>query len=223
MSIETLLTLGLATAILVLAALLRLLVLGAARLGLRLSGRRAWWLEKPRRERAERAERPQRAALWPRLARGARSATAALGFLVSGVVEGLGIAVVGLARGADRTGAALAPRLRGASRSSASAADAAAAWLGPRLGSAAATSRRALASGVARVKPAVVLAIATVQHVAQLVVDRTRAWVNEREAERSARPGEATSSGDGPRVIDLDRDFDPLTDDFPEDRIGSSV
>lgn len=227
MSIETLLTLGVAAAILVVAALLRVVILGVVRIGLRLSGRRIWWLERSRRwdaaEDTDRPKRPERARLWPRIVRGARSAASAVAFLVSGTIEGLGIMVVGLARGADALGVALAPRLRGGFRTSAGSAAAATAWLGPRLREAGRRTASVTGSALARVKPAIVLAIATLQHLVLALAGRTRAWIQQHEVERSARPGEPTSAGDGPRVIDLDHDFDPLTDDFPEDRIGSSV
>lgn len=223
MSLETLLTLGATTGILVLAALLRFVVLGIVRLGLRLSGRQVWWLQRTPRERATGRDLRERRPLWPRVVRGARSAAAASWFLVAGVAEGLGIAAVGLARGSVRLGAAVATGVRGALDTSADAAVSTTAWLGPRLRRAGRRSRRVVGAGISRVKPAVVLTVATVQHFSTLLAARAEAWLQEHQAERSARPGEPTAAGGGPRVIDLDRDFDPLTDDFPEDRIGSSA
>ncbi len=223
MGIETLVTLGVAIAILVLAALLRFVVLGIVRLGLRLSGRHPWRLQRAPRERAPGEHRRERPPLWPRVVRGARAVAAASQFLVQGVVEGLGIAVVGLARGAGRLGAGLATAIQRASQTSAHAAVSITAWVGPGLRLAARRSRRLLGGALSRVKPAIVLSLATVQHFSSVLAARARAWLEEHQAERSARPGEPASPGGGPRVIDLDRDFDPLTDDFPEDRIGSSV
>lgn len=220
MSIETLLTLGVAAAILLLAAVLRFVILGSIRLALRITGTEVPWLQKPPRTGSG---GPKRAPLAPRLARGGRSAAAGLAYTGSAFVDGLRITAAAVVHAASAVAAWASPRLRGASRSSRAAVAAAGRDLRPRVRQAARRSATSLTSLPARLKPAFVVTVATVQHLARLVAQRTRTWVQEHEAERKARPGEPTSAGEGPRVIDLQRDFDPLTDDFPEDRIGSPL
>lgn len=227
MSIETLLTLVVAAAILVLAAVLRFVVLGSIRMALRISGVQVEWLQKPAPGTSDKRER---ARVAPSVARGLRSAAAAVGYIGRAFVEGLRIGAAGIARGAAGIArgavafaAWLSPWMRDASRSSTRTVASAGRRVGPVVRQASRRSVLAVRSVRDRLKPSFVVAVATVQHLARLILERARSWIQEHEAERSARPGEPTSAGGGPRVIDLDRDFDPLTDEFPEDRIGSSV
>lgn len=224
MSIETLLTLGLATAILVVAAILRFVVLGVARLGLRLSGRDVPWLQKPHREQApEEAPRRSHNPIRPRLGRAGHKLAGEAAFLASAFAEGLTIAAVGTAREARSLVGTLTGAARSGGGTTGAAVTASAAAVAPKASDALATARHSTASALRRIKPAFVIAVATVQHLGALAISRVRGWVEQQQEERSLRPGEPTASGDGPRVIDLDREFDPLTDDFPEDRVGSSV
>ena len=223
MSIETLLTIGLALAILVVAAVLRFLILGVTRSGFRVSGREIPWALRPARYRESTGGTGVRAPIGPRVATGARGAVGSATFLVSAFVEGLAIAVLGTVRALTAIAAVGVPRLRGAGRTVGGSMTAAGAAAGPRAGAALSGLRRASASALARLRPALVIAIATLQHLGRVTARRTRARLEQLREERSTRPGEPTAAGDGPRVIELDREFDPLTDDFPEDRIRSSI
>lgn len=221
MSIETLLTLGVASGILVLAVVLRFVVVSIARVLARVSGREVRPVRKARPERRQpkgepisprkRRQRPARQPMWPRIANAGRSVGAAVTFLAGGFVEGLRIAATGLL---TVTVVVLASAAQITRRSAAS--------LGPRIAAGGKASWRALASAWGWLKPRLVVAVATVQHLVRASVQRAREWVDQRQEERSSRPGEPTSAGHGPQVIDLKDDWDPLTDEFPEDRLTPS-
>lgn len=214
-SIETLLTLGLAAAILLAAALIRLIVLGLLEIAFRLAGRDTAWLHpfrhappagagprgrRPVRLRLEQGLGVVRRDLAPRVKAGGAATAAAIVFVAATLA---GWAVIA-GREAGRGG-------RGA-----------AAWLGPRLRGGFAQFRRAARSAGAWIRPRAVVALATIQHLVRIAVERSRAWLEARSVERNARVGaedgpDAGPSPRPPRVIDLDKDWDPLTDPLPPD------
>lgn len=224
MSIETLLTLAVAAGILAVAAVLRFVILGSIRVALRVTGTQVWWLQKPSRWETDAGATPRagRAPLRPRVAALGRATARESVFFVTAFAEGIRLAAVGIATWALAVAAWSTPRLEGAGRGAGTALATTAERTRPGLRRASEALSRSARSAASKVKPAFVVAVATVQHLVRLVAARAAAWVDGRHAERSARPGEPTPGGDGPRVIDLDRDFDPLTDDFPEDRVGST-
>ena len=207
MSIETLLTLALAAGILVSAVVLRFVILGIARLLAHLSGREMALRKTPRKRR----QRPSREPIWPHIAGGARSLGAASAFVAGAVVKGVRIAATGLVTITVVVVASTVQGVRGMATS-----------LGPRIGAGGQTSWRGMASAWAWLKPRLVVAVATAQHLGRASAQRTRDWVSQQQEERSARPGEPTSGGHGPRVIELNDDWDPLTDEFPEERLTPS-
>lgn len=208
MSIESLLTTGAATAILAVAVALRLVVLSTARLILRMSPRDA----RPVRERPRKQRRPAaREPIRPRLAQSSRSVGASLSFVAGAVAKGVRVTATGLLtitlllvasamRGIERGATSLRPRLAAGGRASWQALVCAWGWLMPRL----------------------VIAVATLQHLTRRITERSREWLSRQQEQRGSRPGEAASAGPGPRVIELNDDWDPLTDEFPEDRLTSS-
>lgn len=221
MSIETLLTLGVAAGILGLAVVLRFAVLTAARLVARLSGQEVRPVRKtppeqrqPKGERISPRRQRQRSArerVWPRIGDAGRSVGAGAAFVARGFVEGLRVAATGLL---TVTVVVLASAAQTTRRSAAS--------LGPRIAAGGKASWRGAASAWRWLKPRVVLAVATVQHLGRASLQRVREWVSQRQEERSSRPGEPSSAGHGPQVIDLKEDWDPLTDEFPEDWLTPS-
>lgn len=223
MGIETQLTLALAAGIVAVAAFLQLTMRALTRLFLVVTGRERpapAGSETPRRARPRSKTRP----LWPRIAHAAGAAAETAAFLVRAFAQGLLIAAIGIARGVTVAATGFGRVAAVAAANAAHVAKLAATRVRPQIAAAARTSARAVASAVAWTKPRVVLVIATLQHLGHVVVERSREWIGDLQRERQARPGEASSVADGPRVIDLERDFDPLTDDFPEDeRVSSSL
>lgn len=185
MSIETLLTLGVAAAILVAAFLLRLVVLTFLRVGLRLAGRDASWLKPQWVPRSRRRLRPRLGAA----VRGAGAAVAA-GAAVVGAAGGAGV------RGAARAGAGLERWAHGTN-----------ARLAPRTTQLTLAARRRGTAFAKRLGMLLVTAIATVQHFASLAVVGLRRWLNDqRNGERVTKPEPRRHA----KVIDLDHDDDPL-------------
>ena len=233
-SIETLLTLGLAAAILLAAAVIRLIVLGLLEVGFKLAGRDTAWLHPFRQARVP-GERPrrQRAPLRPRLE------------------DGLGVARRELHRGLRFTRTEVVPRVKTGGAATAAivilvvatlaswavvlgrevgrGGRGASAWLRPRLSSGFAQARRGLRTAGAWVGPRLIVVLATLQHVARTVYDRAAEWLDTRRGERSARVGaedgpDAGPAPQQPRVIDLDEDWDPLTDPLPpEERVTTRL
>ena len=226
-SIETLLTLGIAAAILLAAAVIRLVVLGLLEIGFKLAGRDTAWLHPFRNARVP-GERPrrQRAPLRPKLEGGLgvarRELHRGLGFTRTEVVPriktgGAATAAVVLLVIATLAGwAVVLGREVGRGGRGASA------WLGPRLSSGLAQARRGAHAAAAWIRPRAVVALATLQHLARVVYERSSEWLDTRREERSTRVGgedgpDAGPAPQPPRVIDLDRDWDPLTDPLPPD------
>ena len=228
MSIETLLTLGVAAAILVAAAVIRLVVLGLLEIGFRLAGRDTAWLH-PFRNAPGPAEAPvrrQRRPVRPRLE------------------HGLGVARTEVNRGLAFTRREVVPRVRTGGAATAAVivfiaatlagwalvlgrevgrgGRGASAWLRPRLSSTSARARRGAIAAGAWIRPRLVVALATLQHLARVVYERSSEWLDTRREERSTRVGgedgpDAGPAPQPPRVIDLDKDWDPLTDPLPPD------
>lgn len=186
MSIETLLTLGVAAAILVVAFLLRLVVLTFLRLGLLLAGRDASWLKPQRLPRSRRSLRPR----------------------VGAALRGAGVAV---AAGAGVARVAVGAGVQGAARAGAGFerwADATNARLAPRTTQLTLAARRRGASFAKRLGMLLVAAIATVQHFASLAAVGLRRRLNDqRNGGRVAKPEPRRPA----KVIDLDHDDDPVT------------
>lgn len=181
MSIETLLTLGLAVVILAVAFVLRLVILTLLGVALRLAGKDASWL-KP--QRVERARPPLR----PRVASTLRRGAAGVAFLAA-LAAAAGAAA---GRGAVR-GAAELERW----------ADAANRRLAPHTMQLATAARRRAAAAAARLGSALVTVVATLQHVSAVLGARLR--------QRLQRPTITAEQPRSPRrVIDLERDDDPL-------------
>ena len=194
MSIETLLTLGLTAAILVAAFMLRVVILGGLRLGLRLAGKDTSWTRPqvvaptgsaasaPDRPAAARRERP----LWtPGRGAGIGSSLGAAGASILAMAATAWTAMVraaeGLERWADRTSESLEPAMRD-------------------ITSAARRSTRDIGKYL-------VAGIATVQHLILLLAG----WVRRVVADSTPPDPPRRRSQGGPRkVIDLDLDDDPL-------------
>ena len=199
MSIETLLTLGLTAALLVAAFVLRVVILGSLRLGLRLAGRDTSWT-RPQvvgstgSNASEAVDRPapvrrKRPLLTPGTGGGIGTALRAASATVLAVAATAWTATVrgaeGLERWADRTSESLAPAMRD-------------------ITSAARRSTRDIGKYL-------VAGIATVQHVVLLLAGWVRGIVTE------TRPNDAARRSTQPqrKVIDLDLDLD-------DDPLGSS-
>lgn len=187
MSIESILTLGVAAAILLGAALLRLIVLGSLRLLFALTGRQVFWA--PGEEKKPPTDRPR-----PRIRRPAWRAARSFGAGLIYVFATLGTWFrAGGAGLGDRAGSSyqqLAPRLRPN-------------W---------SELRRRLAATGAKIASVTVVAIASVQHLSRLVGARVKERVDRRSARR-ARQEDALDD----RVIVLDRGWDPLTDPLEDE------
>lgn len=220
MSIETLLTLGVAAAILVVAFLLRLVVLSVLRVGLRLAGRDASWL-RPQSLPSSRPRLRTRAAPAARRAAsgaavGAAALAAAVGPALAATVRALAAAHRAALRGATRAGAKVATAARAGVQGVASAAAALETWadatnarLAPRTAELALATRRSGVAVMKRLGVFLVTALATAQHFTSLAAARLR---KQRSAQRVANPEPRTPEPRRPRkVIDLDRDEDPLS------------
>ena len=215
MSIETLLTLGLTAALLAAAFVLRVVILGSLRLGLRLAGRDTSWT------RPQRASRPaaspsadgtpetrRKRPLWtPGSAAALRTKVRGAGAEVGPGLGAAGASLLavaatawgGMTRGADalerwadRTSESLQPAMRD-------------------ITSAARRSTRDIGKYV-------VAGIATVQHVALLLAGWVRGMWGDTDRDQAIdhRREESTK-----KVIDLDLDFDedPLGSSSPPSRI----
>lgn len=187
MSIESILTIAVAAAILVGAALLRLIVLGSLRLLFALAGRQVFWTRGEQKKAASDHARPEmRRPAW----RAARSFGAGLIYVLATLGTWMR---AGGARLGDRAGSSyreLAPRLR------------------PHRSE---LRRRVGATG-AKLASGTVVAVASVQHLARLIAARAKERVDRRSARR-ARQQEAVDD----RVIVLDRGWDPLTDPLEDE------
>ena len=188
MSIENLLTLGVAAGILAVAFVLRLLFLGALRLFYLLSGKEVARAETAETAEAADGERPAR----PRrpLTRPALNGLGALGRGVILVFATLGtwmfVAGGAIGRVATSGYTSLSPRV-------------------------AAGTKTGVTMGAGKLKTFAVVAIATLQHLAQAIAG----MVNERLAQAAARRREQQAPVEEPQeatVIRLDREWDPLTD-----------
>ena len=191
MSIENVLTLGVAAAILAAAALLRLVVLGSARLFFALAGKPVPWARTDEESTAETP--PERRAHRPVV----RPALNALGSLGTGLIYVL---------------ATLGTWMRAAGTALAGAAASAYATLSPRVASGSQTGLsavgRALRSGA-------ILTVASAQHLFRTV----SGWVNRRvEAAAAERARHAAQEEPSEaRIIVLDREWDPLTDPLEDE------
>ena len=184
MSIENLLTLGLAAGLLAAAAALRLLFLGALKLFYLVSGRQ---VTQPQADAETLARTPrQRRPL-------ARPALDRLASLGRGVV--LVLATVGTWMAA-------------ATSAIAKAATAGYASMSPRV---AAGTKTGLRVGAGKIKSFAIVAAATLQYLARTVIRLVSEQVAMRSARRRERPAAAEEVQQA-RVIRLDRDWDPLTD-----------
>lgn len=195
MSIENVLTLGVAAAILAAAALLRLVILGTARLFFALSGKQVPWarpadeaadegITEPRRER--KGHRPV-----------VRPVLNALGTLGAGLIYVL---------------ATLGTWMRGVGAVLGAAAASAYAVLSPRVASG--TQRGVAAAGRA-IRSGAIVTVATAQHLAHVAAQ----WASRRAAsaaEERARHASVDEPSEA-RVIVLDREWDPLTDPLEDE------
>lgn len=182
MSIENLLTLGVAAGILAVAAVLRLLFLGGLKLFYLLSGREVTQATETAEARPPGPRRP--------VARPALNAFGALGRSMILVFATLGTwmfaAGSAITRAATSGYASLSPRV-------------------------AAGTKTGVTVGAGKLKTFAVVAIATMQHLAQGVAEMVNTRLAEAAARRREKnapveePQEAT-------VIRLDREWDPLTD-----------
>jgi hypothetical protein len=194
MSIENLLTLGVAAAILVAAAVLRLIVLGSMRLFFKLSGKPAPWARS-----AETAERgPSRTRPRRPLARPALNGLGALGAGLLYVFATLGTS------------------MRSAGTKVARAAATAHVSLSPRVASG--TQRGAAAAG-RTMKAGAIVTVASGQHLGRLAARR----IKEAAERRAARPAPPSAQEEAPtaRVIVLDREWDPLTDPLEDQPVSN--
>lgn len=188
MSIENLLTVGLAAAILVAAAILRLLVLGAVRLVFKLSGRQV-----PAREIPAAAGHAARGPRRP-LARPALNGLGSLGAGLIYVLATLGTwmrsAGTMIARGARAAYASAAPQVE-------------------------AGTEKGLAAAGHKLRSAAVVAVASAQHLGRVIAHRVKEMADARATRKAATaPVEEPSDA---RVIVLDRDWDPLTDPLEDE------
>ena len=188
MSIENLLTLGVAVGLLVAAALLRLFVVGAARLFFRLSGR------------AIRPQEPVTETPGPSRARRpiARPALNGLGALGRGLVYAL--ATLGTWMAA--TGALIGSAAAGAYAS-----------LSPRPRSGTST---VIATAWRGLKTAMIVTVASLQHLIRAASRRVeqRAHSSSRARTKPVTPKEESTEA---QVIVLDREWDPLTDPLEDE------
>lgn len=187
MSIESILTIVVAAAILVGAALLRLIVLGGLRLLFALSGREVFWTPSAVKKRASGHRGPP-------IRRPARRAARSLGAGLMYVFATLGIWM-------RSAGAALGARAGSSYRE-----------LAPRLRPNRSELRRRLAATGGKVASVTVVAVASIQHLWRLVAARVKERVDQRSARRARQ--EATFHD---RVIVLDRGWDPLTDPLEDE------
>lgn len=220
MSIETVLTLGLALAILVAGFVLRLVVLTVLRLGMRLAGRDASWLTPQRVPRSGPLPRPRQGGAFRRagtaIAAGAAALAAATGPALAAIGRAVAHAAGAAAQAAARSGTALAAALRGGARTAAAAAAALEQWadatnarLAPRTAEVGLAARRSAAAGAKRLRLLLITLIATVQHFASLAATRVRQRPKPRPVPSpETRERRAQRRRD---VIDLDRDEDPLS------------
>lgn len=212
MSIETLLTLGLAGVILLAAALMRLVVLGLLELGLRIAGRDTAWLHPFRRARTDEAIRPARPPLRPRVVHAYRSAQGAVVPRVrtgtAAALAAMVLVVMTLAGWALFVGREAVQGGRGAF-----------AWLRPRMISASSQVGRSARAVLSWLRPRLVMGIATMQHLLRAARESFVARAEARTERRRERVGaDAAESGPAPPepgVIDLDKDWDPLKDPLP--------
>jgi len=195
MSIENLLTLGVAGAILAAAALLRLILLGSLRLFFKLSGKPVPW--------AHGAEVPEGGTSGtPRPRRPiARPALNGLGALGAGLVYVL---------------ATLGTWMRSAGAAIARAVGAAHASLSPRVASG--TQKGAAAAGRG-VKSAAIVTVASGQHLGRIAAQRIKE-ANERRSAHATHQPVSEEPPEG-RVILLDREWDPLTDPLEDQPVSN--
>lgn len=191
MSIEKLLTLGVAAGLLVIAAILRLLVLGALSLLYKLSGREIPRAASDDDPRPARQRRPL-----------ARPALHGLGVVGGGLVYvlatlGAWTAVAGgaIARSATAAYARLSPRVT-------------------------AGTKTGLTAAAAKIKSFAIVTVATALHLgrtlAQMVNERLAQRSADRAAQRAAEDA-AAEEPQGGRVIRLEREWDPLTDPLEDE------
>ena len=194
MSIENLLTLGVAVGLLVAGALLRLLVLGGLRLFAKLLGREIPADvpdgEAPTSRRPRPIARPALHGL-DALGRGLVHALATLGTWLATLGTWLAPAGTFVGRAATRAHASLSPRVRSGSQT-------------------------VLASSGRGLKTAMIVTVASVQHLVRLAT----AWTKQRAEERSHARATLHAPAEEPaeaRVIRLDREWDPLTDPLEDE------
>lgn len=187
MSIETILTIAVAAAILVGAALLRMVVLGSLRLLFALSGREVFWGRgEEKKPLMDHPRRPIPRPAW----RAARSVGAGAVYV---------LATVGTWMRSAGTGAA--DRARSAYRK-----------LSPRLRPTWSELRRGVPATGSRIASVAVVAVASIQHLSRLIGARLK----ESLYQRSVRPAQREDDLDD-RVIVLDRGWDPLTDPLEDE------
>ena len=191
MSIENLLTLGLALGLLAAAAVLRMIVLGAWRLFFKLSGRDMRAREAPAEtDPSTRTRRP--------IARPAPTGLGAFGRGLVYVLATLGtwmtVAGTSIARAAASSYESLSPRLTSGMQG-----------VLPATG-------RALKTGL-------IVTLASVQHLGRLASDRMKERVAERA--RSRMPETPAEQPTEARVIRLDREWDPLTDPLEDQPVSN--
>ncbi|MFP5350983.1 MAG: hypothetical protein ACLGIB_00255 [Actinomycetota bacterium] len=225
MSIETLLTLGLTVALLIAAFLLRLVILGLLRLGLRLAGRDTSWTRPPVSDRtasreagAQRLRRiRQRRPFWtPERVPALRSRLAGAKTKAGPAVERAGVAL-------GAAGATLLAMAATAWRAMTRGADSLERWAdrtSERLEPAVHDFTSAARRSTADMRKWAVMGIATIQHVLLLLIGWVRdAWAAARSSDEDQQRASSAPTSPGPtKVIDLDAelgDDDPLESTSP--------